>query len=128
MSPPLDKTLYRLDIERLVILLGETFPKEIHSINWQDRKIENSISVCFQMKLPLKMLIVPIGCSFLLLAAASFSSLWSRTPALCSRSESLDFACKALTSPFRFLAMCLRVFCNELGILDERVAAADLSR
>ena len=38
LSQPLDKRLYRLDIERLVILLDETFLKEIHSINWQDQK------------------------------------------------------------------------------------------
>lgn len=58
-----------------------------------------------------------MGCSLLYLAEASFSRRWSRTPALCSRCESRDFTCRALTTPPRFLAMCFRALLTELGIL-----------
>lgn len=58
-----------------------------------------------------------MGCSLLPLATASFSNLWSLTPALRSLMEFLDFSCNALMSPLRFLEICLRTFSSVLGIL-----------
>lgn len=60
---------------------------------------------------------LPMGSSFLTLALACFSSLISRAWARRRRIESRDLACRELTTPPRFLAMILRVLCNEVGIL-----------
>jgi hypothetical protein len=57
------------------------------------------------------------GCSFLLRAAAIFSSLSSLTLALCSLLESRENLCSASTWPFRFLAICFRVFWKVDGIV-----------
>lgn len=61
---------------------------------------------------------IPIGRSLLFLEEASLSSRTSLMPALFKRMEFLDFACKELMSPLRFLEICLRVFSKEFGILD----------